>query len=132
MRAFWIFLSALLLFRFLSISHSYKDGDNVRITYRVLEEPVQYDSKIRIQVRDLYVYLEKFPEIKYGDTIKVEGVVDGKMLKEPKLVGINSKRGILFRLRERMISLYQLSLPEPHSSMVAGIVLGSKGSIPTA
>ena len=38
--------------------------------------------------------------------------------------------GVLYKLRQKLVLFYQRALPEPHASLVAGVTIGSKASIP--
>jgi len=129
---FWvIFLTFLFLFRFVTTRPVYKIGDTVRITSRVLTEPIISYGKQKFKVQNLSIKLPQFPQIGYGDKVVVEGVVgEKKVLENPKLIKKVSGNNILFSFRQKIISFYQDTLPEPHSSLVAGIIMGSKGNIP--
>ncbi|MCK4828576.1 ComEC/Rec2 family competence protein, partial [bacterium] len=71
-----------------------------------------------------------FPEIYYGDRVVIEGLVEDDQLKDPVLVKKEESSGLLYQFRKNIIKVYQKSLPEPHSSFVAGVTLGSKASVP--
>ena len=70
--------------------------------------------------------MPKYPEVGYGDEIIVTGTVNGDKLLKPKLVEIGIKKNILYNFRQKLISFYKFSLPEPYSSLIAGVTLGSK------
>lgn len=122
----FIFLFLLILLRFYTTRPVYKKGDFVRITSRVYNEPIVYERQQYLTLQGLKVYLPKYPEINYGDTIILEGVVDDKKLKNPKLVEIQENKNLLYGLRQKLITFYKTSLPEPYGSLVAGITIGSK------
>jgi len=123
----FIFLILLIFIRFVSTQPTYKNNDLVRITSKVYSEPIVYDRDQFLKVQGLNFYLPKNPEITYGDKIVVEGIVENKKLKQPKLLKIQTeKKGLLVNLRQNLISFYKSSLPEPYGSLVAGIVIGSK------
>lgn len=123
----FLFLLSLLFLRLLLLDRGFKDGDFVRITTRVTSEPIVYDRQQYLKVSGLKVYLPKYPEVKYGDTVLISGSVQGDTLKKAVLIEIkNRDNKVLYKFREKLISFYKLSLPEPYSSLVAGIVLGSK------
>ncbi len=127
---FWGMLTALVIARIFLTKTDYPEGKKVRVTATVREEPIKYEYYQKIKLLGLKVYLPKFPEISYGDKIIIEGIVfDGK-LEKAKLIKIEKRHGFLPNFRERIISFYRKSIPEPHASLIAGITLGSKGGIP--
>ncbi len=122
-----VLLIILFFLRFYSIRPNYKNGDFVRISAKILNEPVVYDRHQFVKLHGLSFYLPKNPQITYGDRVIVEGQISGSDLISPKLKKIeNSEKGFLPNLRLKLISFYKKTLPEPYSSLVAGIVLGSK------
>jgi len=126
----WLLLILLIIFRFLMTRPVYKNGQTVRITSRVLQEPVRYPFSQIISVAGLKISLPLFPEITYGDTVVVEGYVYNKKLKNAKLQKLQTKKSGLYTFRKKIIDFYQESLPEPSASLISGMVLGSKASIP--
>jgi competence protein ComEC len=126
-----VFISLILVIvlRLLLEKPIYKNGDRIRITTRVLSDPINYDTSQYIKVEGLKVYLPKFPEVSYGDEIVVEGiVVDGK-LEKATLQSLGGKGNNLFSLRNNIISFYQSVMPEPYAGLIAGVTLGSKGAL---
>ncbi|MDP3994780.1 MAG: ComEC/Rec2 family competence protein [bacterium] len=126
----WFFMALLVLFRFVSTRPVYKNGETVRITSRVMQEPARYAFSQVISVAGLSVSLPLFPEVTYGDSVVVEGVVKDKKLVNGNLKMVIENRNWLYSFREKIIAFYQKSLPEPSASLVSGMVLGSKASIP--
>ena len=123
----FVILLLSLFFRFLTTRPVYNDNDNIRITSKVYGEPIVYDEKQYLKLQGLKVYLPKYPEIIYGDRVVMEGKVNGDSLENPRLIEIDNRhKGLLLVLRQRLISFYKSSLPEPYGSLVAGIVIGSK------
>lgn len=120
----------LVIFRFVLTRPVYKNGQTVRTTSRVLQEPARYSFSQIISVAGLKVSLPLFPEIMYGDTVVVEGCVYNKELKNAKLQKLQTEKSSLYTFRKKIIDFYQKSLPEPSASLVSGMVLGSKASIP--
>ena len=127
---FWLFLILLVIFRFYITKPIYKNGQKIRITTKITSQPVRYSSYQSLKLAGLKIYLPLYPEISYGDSVVVEGVVSDKKLNNPKLIEIKENREILTSLRKNLLSLYQKSLPEPDSSLLSGIVIGSKSSLP--
>lgn len=126
----WIGLVVLFIFRYFSTQPDYVDGDRIRISQRITTEPVNYETAQYFKLAGLKIYLPKYPEVGYGDFIVIEGTVDNGTLKSLKLVQVVESKHFLYRLRKKIVSFYRRSLPEPHSSLIAGVTLGSKASIP--
>lgn len=125
----YISLIFLIIFRFFSTRPLYQNGDKVRITSTVLSDPIRYDTSQYLRISGLKVYLPLIPEISYGDKIIVEGsVVNGK-LQNLRLQELQTGEREIFKIRKRIISFYQNTLPDPYSGLLAGIVLGNKGSL---
>lgn len=123
-------LIALFIVRFASTRPDYSDEQVVKVTGRVMSEPIRYSSSQRITLHALRFYLPLFPQVNYGDFIIVEGVVNGSEIKKPILIDHKTNNLFLFNIRKSMVEFYERALPEPHSSLVSGVVLGSKASIP--
>jgi competence protein ComEC len=127
---FWLFIITLIIGRFVFTRPDFSDGDKVKITTRVSSEPIKYETSQRLILAGLKTYLPKFPEINYGDIVVVEGIVEDGKLKDPKLIDLKNNTGALYRIRNKIIEIYRKSLPEPHSSLIASVTLGSKTSLP--
>lgn len=122
-----VLLILLIFLRFYSTRPVFKNGDFVRITSKVYNEPLVFDDKQYLKVGGLKVYLPKYPEITYGDTVIVTGTVSGDKLKNSKLVNLQTEnKNLLLILRLKLIDFYKQNLPEPMASLVAGVVIGSK------
>lgn len=126
----WIILGTLVIIRIIFGQQSYIDGQKVRITGKITSVPIKYSNAFRVEIAGLKIYLPLFPEISYGDKIVVEGVIDGKNLKTPVLKNLTDGKSLLTDFRQKIISFYQKNLSEPHASLVAGITLGAKSSLP--
>ena len=122
----WILLAVGVIVRFLTTLANFSDGQKVRISDRVKEEPVRYSYNQGFRLSGLRIYLPKYPEVSYGDRVVVEGVVDSGKLSNAKLIQLKKGNGLLLGLRERLIKFYESSLPQPYSGLIAGMVLGSK------
>lgn len=129
----WFFLISLIIFRYFSTRPIYKDGDHVRVTTQVLSDPKSFGKYQFFSACGLKVYLPAFPQIYYGDKIVLDGVVgrgvNGRELKDAKLISVDSLSVFGSGIRKKIIDFYQKNLPEPTSGLVSGIVLGSKTSL---
>jgi competence protein ComEC len=121
-----ILIILLIFLRFYSTRPVFKNGDFVRITSKVYNEPLIFSDKQYLKIVGLKVYLPKYPEITYGDKVVIEGIVNNEKLTKPKLIKIDDSRLMIYDLRQRLISFYKQNLPEPMASLVAGVVIGSK------
>lgn len=127
----YILLLLLLVFRFYTTQPNYKNGQTLTLTQQVLQEPVRYPTNQSVTLSGLKISLPLYPEIVYGETVSITGVYQDGKLTKAKLVNIKENGG-LFDFRKRLIDFYQKNLPESHASLVAGIVMGSKSSLPVS
>jgi competence protein ComEC len=125
----WLLLILLIVFRYFTTRPVYKNGDTVRITATVFSDPISYPTSQRLKVAGITVYLPAFPEVSYGDGVVVEGIIDAGKLKNPKLISVNVNQSFGSGIRNRIIDIYQKVLPQPMSGLIAGITLGSKGTL---
>lgn len=126
----WFLLIIVLLTRVIAVRENFQDGDKIRITTKVINEPLKYENSQRISVDGLIIYLPLFPEIHYGDKVIIEGVVSENRLEDPILIDVFETKGLIFQFRKKIISTYRQSLSEPYSSLIAGVTFGSKSNIP--
>jgi competence protein ComEC len=127
---FWVFLLTLAIVRLVSQKPDFSDGKIVQITGVITTEPVTYTYYQRVSLAGLKIFLPKYPEVSYGDKITVTGKVEKGELTGAKLNVIEEKVLPLSSLRQKIITFYQKSLPEPHASLLSGIVMGSKKGLP--
>lgn len=125
----WVLLIVLIIFRYFSSRPIYKTGDMIRLTTTVSSDPVNYGNYQTFNAFGLRVYLPAYPEINYGDKVVLEGTVKDKKLNNAKLVSRTEFSGFLSGFRNKLISFYSSSLPQPEAGLTAGIILGSKGTI---
>lgn len=145
-----IVIIGLYLLRLDAFRPSFQEGDRVRITGRLSEEPTLVDGRQKLVLGQVRVYIDRFPEYHYGEKLAVVGVTArgkaGWYLERPEVsssldfrstsltAGARDKRvpRALETLRERVLELYGKFLPEPHSALLSGIVLGTKTSLDTS
>lgn len=124
--SFYFLLILIIFLRSYLSQNIYKNGDYLRITTKVLSEPLVFEKQQYLKIKGLKVYLPKYPTIKYGDEIVIEGQVNGGYLKYAKIVKISETNNIFFNFRNNLINFYKKNLPEPYSSLIAGITIGSR------
>jgi len=125
----WPLLILLIIFRYFTTRPVYENGDRVRISARILSDPIRYSSSQYLKISGLKTYLPLFPEISYGDKVVIEGTVADGKLTSPKLISIGEQKTPLSGLRNSIISFYQNVLPGPMSGLLAGVVIGAKGAV---
>lgn len=133
----------IYLLRLDSVRLTFQEGDKIRITGRLSEEPLLVDGRQRLVLGQVRVFVDRFPEYHYGDKVVAEGVVargkGGLYLRDAKVASLDFSstsltagardKQALQTLRERILELYSKFLPEPHNTLLAGIVLGTKTSL---
>lgn len=128
--AIFSIFALLIGIRYISLSPKYIDGQRLRITSTVYSEPIDYEDTQGVEVENLRAYIPRYPVVEYGDRVVIEGVVEGNKLKTPKVISIEKSSVIFVTLRRKLISFIKSSFGEPHASLVAGVVLGSKRGLP--
>lgn len=122
----------------------------VRYTAMILQKPEYTDSQTIIRSGMWYLKLKGYAVIIPGSRVSFVGEVVPKVLgsktiqivmKDPtfEVVGHTGCEGLphtgcvmiaLWKLREKWVLILEKSLPEPMSSLAAGILLGVKGQMP--
>lgn len=127
--------AGLFLFRYHAVSLDFPEGTRIKVKGMVSEDPTVEGQRQKVTIGQFRAYLDRFPQYSYGDLISIEGeAVQGKgglYLKDAK-VSENSQdanKSFIFSLRNRVLNLYDEYFPEPDSSLVKGIVLGTKSSL---
>lgn len=126
---FWSLILVVILFRYTSTKPKYEDGDKIRITTNISSEPVRYSFSQMVRLYGLKVYLPSFPEINYGDTVVVEGIVENEELTKVELINHKTSENILIGIRQKLLGFYKRSLPKRHFALISGMVLGSRQGI---
>jgi len=118
-----VFIIRLFIF---NKSLKFFNGHKIRISAKVSQEPSKFSNSQKFNLEGFNFYLPKYPQVNYGDKVVVEGTVeDGKVI-NAKLIDLIKNENVLLGFRKKIISFYQSSLPQPYSSLVAGIILGYK------
>lgn len=128
--ALFIGLIFVLLIRLITLSKPFSQGQKVRISAKISSDPIRYSYYQSINLKGLKISLPAFPEIAYGDYVKVEGVVNGKELTDARLIENKEARGFVYNFRARLLQNFRRALPEPHASLLAGVTLGIKSGLP--
>lgn len=118
----------VFVIRLIIFSNNLKNfnGHIIRISAKVLQEPSKFSNSQKFYLEGFNFYLPKYPQINYGDRVTVEGTVQSGKVINAKLINLENNENVLLGFRKKIISFYKKSLPEPHSSLISGIILGYK------
>ena len=129
----WIVIIVLLSVRIFLFYHNqpkYPEGTKLRISSRVTSEPIRYSNSQYLKLTGLKLYLPLYPEVSYGDRVVVEGKVENGKVRDAVLIKVTESSGVIYKFRQKLITFYKKALPQPHSSLIAGVAIGSKSEIP--
>lgn len=118
------------LFIFFQSRETYPDGTLIKITSKVSSEPIRYPTSQYLKLEGFKIYLPLYPEVHYRDVVIVEGEVEENKLKNAMFIEVRQNNGLLVNVRKNLLQIYEKSLPQPHSALLAGVTIGSKSSIP--
>lgn len=121
-----VFCLLLIFIRAKSLDGKFTDGQSVEVQGLVISEPKVFSKEQEINLGGAkVVLLNTENEVLYGDSLKAKGFYkDGKIYSDN--FEITSSDFIFFRFRSQMLEFFRSNLPEPHASLVAGMVLGVK------
>jgi competence protein ComEC len=130
MKYFWIILLLIILiFRYIGSEPHYKNGQLLKISGRVLSEPSMSFGKIKFNLSNISV-TAKDANIRYGDFVTVEGTYENGILIKTKIDELKSSDNFLINLRKRLVNFYKSEMNEPNASLIAGITIGAKSTLP--
>lgn len=132
------------------LPQTWTENQEVIITARVFEEPTPTGTNYIIRLGRVRAVFSSLVRVSPGDVVSVSGkvqerVILGKIVQitlyNPTIVVVESGevgelspvdklRLGLISLRSQMTGILARSLPEPHSSLSAGILLGVRASMP--
>ncbi|RJP45871.1 MAG: ComEC/Rec2 family competence protein [Armatimonadetes bacterium] len=146
---FIILLSFLSLrfYQFYSGLTVYEVGQEVKLEHTFLNEPRLTGFNQTFYVENLKIYVQRFPEYHYGDTITLSGEVEEQeyvskkngqviteiVIKNPKIETRDNDNFILAVgqvFRQKIVDLFDSTLPPVSSSLLMGIVFGIKKDMP--
>jgi competence protein ComEC len=140
LKYFFIFLSVFSIFawRFITFSRPvYPDGAKIKITAVLKEEPKISGSVQKFTLAGIKIVTDCYPEYHWGDHLVVLGRVKNQTLefgqiekKTEEGFDLDTFGALIGKYRKGVLSAYKKWLPEPQASLMAGIVLGSKESLP--
>lgn len=125
----WIGLVLLVFVRYYTSQPTYKDGQKIRITARVSSEPTRSAFYQNINLGGLRISLPRYPEVRYGETVVIEGIVDKRNLKDSVLINVSETTSVFPKIRNLFLTFYNRNFPQPDASLISGIILGAKTSL---
>jgi len=147
---FLILLLALSL-RFLLFYQNqieYFDGEEVKFEKDLLSQPQIYSKTQRIMVfldngQRVFIYTPLFPQFNYADKVNIAGTLNIRLLENgsriytmnfPKIEAVKYKQNPILAItgliRQKVISIFESTLPNTASGLLLGIVFGIKEAIP--
>jgi len=127
----FIILILIVFIRWESTKPIYKNGQRVRVTATLQNEPTISFGKQNFTIASLKVRLPMFPELHYGDQIVIEGDIKDGELVNANLKDYKETGNIFIKFRRALIDVYNKSLPAPHGALLAGITIGAKSDLPS-
>jgi competence protein ComEC len=112
----------------------YKNGEKLKISASLRSEPRRNGNLQKFDLMGVKIVTWAYPEYHYGDRIEAIGIIKNQELAFPEITVMGDKKrslgGFLLGWRTKFEAIYQKTLPEPQSSLLSGIVLGSKANLP--
>lgn len=153
MRYFFILLALIstYLLRLNAVVKSLQvipDGSKLKVVARISQQPYLKDPYQIISLGGFLIKTGRFPGYDYGQKVEVIGRLEKKMLgafrwqfilNYPSIKIIEEKENLVNRIgiarilvntRGQAERVFGRLLPEPHSSLLSGILLGSKRQMP--
>lgn len=124
------------------------NGEYISFKTTLLSESGRYSNYQRIyatldQRTKIFVFTSLYPEHHYGDTIMISGNVKHRLLNNgntifsmsfPKIEAVKNSENFLLAfissVRQKIILLFEKSLPAKSASLLLGIVFGIKETLP--
>lgn len=150
---FYLFLFILFgllcarFFFFFFNQPQYAHGDTVSFTTTLLEEPMvssRYQSVTAYleNGQAVFVYFPRYPSFHYADSLHIVGTLNERVITNNKTImtisfpKVEAKKNnssffkiplaVSLFIRQKVLALYEKTLPEPASSLLVGIVFGIK------
>jgi competence protein ComEC len=141
---FLIFACVYFLRLYFSQNLFIREGDWVKLSGLITREPYLSGSNQVVYLDQFILKTQAQPRYHYGQSIKVIGRVDQRVIKASRVnfVLINPAIHLLAggenggdqaawfsRLNHSLVNLFNRLLPSPHAGLLAGILLGAKGEL---
>lgn len=118
------------VYRVLTYKSGYQDGVENVVEETINREPYVGENYQIVNVKNIKIFLPNNIDVSYGDKIKIKGVLSDGVVKNPTVIDVKENRIVFSKERKEIIEFIKRTLPEPHSSLISGVVLGSKSRIP--
>ncbi|MBI4096548.1 MAG: ComEC/Rec2 family competence protein [Candidatus Levybacteria bacterium] len=155
-----IFLLIILSFRFYFFNSSQfqlADGEQISFETTLLSQPQLVGSQQIFTANSstslrIKIVTSRFPEINYGDFVRISGYVRVSTPNVPGKISIKNDRVLMYfpkieiadnpanilqaglksvnTLQQKLITLFSQTLPAPSSSLLLGIIFGIKEQMP--
>ena len=122
----WLLLIFVVFCRVVLVSRPTYQNQTIRVTGIINRDPKIYGVKKLINVNGFSFFVDRGEEFGYGDKVTVVGQVDQQKIVNPKIERVLVTNSFTGRLREKLLTVYQKSLPPVDAGLVAGMTLGSK------
>jgi len=119
-----------------------KSGSTINTKVKIIQTPKLKGTQQQIKVKEINkntaefnVYTNRYPSFMEGDVLTLKGKVkDHHIISHPQLVkqgnNLNQIQKSLMLVRNKFQLAIQKSLPEPHASIVLGMLLGIESDMP--
>lgn len=142
-----ILLACRFLFFYQGL-HLSKDGEFIKFRIVLFSEPKIYQNYQRIEItyqgkEKIFVFTGLYPEYHYGDLLEISGRVKHRVINNhdkfismnyPEIKAVKNSENyflaIVSKVRQKIILLFQQSLPVSSASLLLGIVFGVKDTMP--
>ncbi|MBI2594300.1 ComEC/Rec2 family competence protein, partial [Candidatus Curtissbacteria bacterium] len=106
-----------------------KTNAPIKFQATLLSEPKIIGQSAYFTIQHIRIRTNIYPTFNYGDRLEIEGELKSDLIMDfPKITKISEeKKGLgnnIFKVRKFFLDLVAQSLPEPHASLLAGILLG--------
>jgi len=123
-----------------------KDGQKVKVTGSLKEEPQIFANRQKFNLGQFEVWGNRYPEYHYGDELRVTGKIKlknqyfGRKFYILSYTEIETVSGVVsntslvgkaIKLRTKLRLLFMKYFSQPLDGLVAGVVLGDKNLLPT-
>ena len=116
-------------------------GDKISVKGRISSESILQGKSQRFKIGRIEVIAKQYPEYSYGDLVRLTGSLEERVINQwysrfslmyPNIQLVKSDSSVInvLRWRKKIEGVYNRVLPEPEVSLLAGIVLGVKRSLP--
>lgn len=125
------------------------EDKEVKIKERIVDIPQVTETQTVVRTGLINIRMKGYRQLHLGEVYKFRGKLEREMwagktvqliMRDPKVelcdeckkgydIGEEIRIGIA-KMRQKLVSIWQTNLPEPHGSLAAGILLGTKAQMP--